>query len=82
MYSVVGGLQFNLRYDYLDLVDAGLTGGIQNGYYASLIWTPTDYTRLMFNYGRLEFDHAVHPTLAGAHSYSADVFGMRTQIDF
>lgn len=77
-----GALQFNLRYDYLDLVDAGLTGGIQNGYYASLIWTPTDYTRLMFNYGRLEFDHAVHPTLAGAHSYSADVFGMRTQIDF
>lgn len=77
-----GALQFNLRYDHLDLVDAGLTGGIQNGYYASLIWTPTDYTRLMFNYGRLEFDHAVHPTLAGAHSYSADVFGMRTQIDF
>jgi phosphate-selective porin OprO/OprP len=77
-----GALQLNLRYDYLDLVDAGVIGGIQNGYYASLIWTPTDYTRLMLNYGRLQYDQAIHPTTAGDRSYGVDAVGMRAQVDF
>lgn len=77
-----GALQLNLRYDYLDLVDAGLIGGTQNGYFASLIWTPTDYTRLMLNYGRLQYGQAIHPTSTGDRSYGVDVVGMRAQIDF
>ena len=77
-----GALQLNLRYDYLDLVDAGLIGGVQDGYYASLIWTPTDYTRLMLNFGRLQYSQAVHPTATGYRSYAVDTVGMRAQLDF
>lgn len=77
-----GALQLNLRYDYLDLVDAGVIGGTQNGYFASLIWTPTDYTRLLLNYGRLQYGQAVHPAAGGDRSYGADVVAVRAQVDF
>ena len=80
----MGALQLNLRYDYLDLndADAGIIGGQQNGYFASLIWVPTDYTRLTLNYGRLEYEDAVHAAAGGDRNYSVDVVGMRAQIDF
>ncbi len=80
----MGALQFNLRYDYLDLTDtdAGIIGGTQNGYFASLIWVPTDHTRLTVNYGRLEYDDAVYAAAGGDRNYSVDVVGMRAQIDF
>ena len=78
----MGAVQLNLRYDYLDLVDGPIVGGTQNGYYASLVWTPTDYTRLLLNYGRLDYDRAVYTLLDGSTSYSADVFGVRAQVDF
>ena len=77
-----GALQLNLRYDYLDLVDAGVIGGVQNGYLASLIWTPTDYTRLMLNYGRLQYDQAIYPTASGDRSYGVDAVAVRAQVDF
>ena len=77
-----GSLQFNLRYDFLDLNDAGILGGHQNGYFASLIWKPTDFTALMVNYGKLEYDDAVHPTASGDTSYGVDAFAVRAQIDF
>lgn len=76
-----GALQFNVRYDYLDLVDAGIVGGIQNSYQASLIWTPVNYVRFMLNYGRMEYDQAA--ILAGASDeYGVDVFGGRFQVSF
>lgn len=80
----MGALQINLRYDYLDLndADAGIIGGQQNGYFASLIWVPTDYTRLTLNYGRLDYDDAIYATAGGDRSYGVDVVGMRAQIDF
>ncbi len=80
----IGALQINARYDYLDLTDtgAGIIGGTQNGYFASLIWVPTDYTRLTFNYGRLEYDDAIYRAASGSRNYSVDVLGMRAQIDF
>ncbi|MFB0611314.1 porin [Aurantiacibacter poecillastricola] len=78
----MGALQVNLRYDYLDLNDAGIIGGKQNGYFASLVWVPTDYTRLLVNYGRLEYDDAAYPTTSGSTDYAVDVIGMRAQIDF
>ncbi|WP_338244654.1 porin [Aurantiacibacter hainanensis] len=80
----MGALQVNVRYDYLDLsdADAGIIGGEQNGYFASLVWVPTDYTRLTVNYGRLEYDDAVHAAANGSRDYSVDVLGMRAQIDF
>ncbi len=77
-----GSVQVNLRYDYLDLNDNGIVGGIQNGYLLSLIWKPTDYTALLANSGRLAYDDAVFSAAAGDTSYSVDAFGVRAQIDF
>lgn len=77
----IGALQFNVRYDYLDLVDAGIVGGTQNAYAASLIWTPTAYTRFMLDYSHVRYDDAV--IAAGANrDYSVNAFGVRAQVDF
>ncbi|MCB2068105.1 MAG: carbohydrate porin [Erythrobacter sp.] len=78
----MGAFQLNVRYDYLDLTDAGIVGGTQNGYQASLVWVPTDYTRLLLNYGRMEYDDAAYATASGSRNYSVDVLGLRAQIDF
>lgn len=78
----IGAIQLNLRYDYLDLTDAGITGGQQDGYQISLVWTPTDYTRFMANYGRLEYSDAALPAAGGDRSYAVDAFGVRAQFDF
>lgn len=76
-----GAVQVNLRYDYLDLVDAGIVGGVQNGYQAGLSWMPTDYTKLMLNYGYMHYSDAAVP--AGSdRDYAVDVVGARAQIDF
>jgi phosphate-selective porin OprO/OprP len=77
-----GAIQINLRYDYLDLADAGIAGGVQNGYHASLIWTPTSYTRLMLNYARSDYAGAIHPATGGDRDYAVDAIGVRAQIDF
>ncbi|MXP25036.1 hypothetical protein GRI39_03105 [Altererythrobacter indicus] len=76
-----GAVQANLRYDYLDLNEGTIQGGIQNAYAASLIWTPTEYTRLMLEYSHMEYDDM--PILAGTKSdYGVDSIGMRAQVDF
>lgn len=67
-----GALQFNVRYDYLDLNDGPIVGGKQNGYQASLIWTPIDYVRFMINYAKMDYSDAV--IAAGTdRDYSVDV---------
>ena len=78
----IGSIQLNARYDRLDLSDAGIVGGTQDGYFLSLVWKPTDYTMLLANYGKLDYSNAVHPTATGDMDYSADVIGVRAQIDF
>lgn len=78
----IGAVQLVVRYDHLDLNSGAIIGGKQNGYYASLVWVPTDYTRLMLNYGRLDYTDAVRALANGDTSYGADVMGMRAQIDF
>lgn len=78
----IGAVQVNLRYDYLDLNDAGIIGGTQNGVGVSVIWTPTDYTRFMVNYARIDYRNAVYPAAGGDTSYGVDAFGLRAQIDF
>lgn len=78
----MGAVQVNLRYDYLDLNDGGIIGGKQNGYGISVIWTPTDYTRFMMNYGKMSYDDAVYAAAGGDTSYSVDAFGVRAQVDF
>ncbi len=78
----IGAIQFNVRYDRLDLVDAGVIGGTQDGYMASLIWTPVDYVRFMLNYGHLEYGNALGIVGGAPNEYSVDVIGARAQISF
>lgn len=77
----LGALQFNVRYDWLDLIDAGIVGGNQQTAGVSLIWIPTDYVRFIAQYGHLWIKDS--PILAGGSpNYGADSFGLRAQFDF
>ncbi|MBY6217442.1 porin [Qipengyuania aquimaris] len=78
----IGSVQFNVRYDHLDLNDAGILGGVQNGYQASLIWKPASNTLFGINYGRMDYTDAVLPTASGDTDYGVDAFGIRAQVDF
>ena len=77
-----GAIQFNVRYDTLDLTDGAIRGGTQDGYSASLVWTPTDYTRFILNYGHMDYANAFIALPGGDRSYSADAVGVRGQFDF
>lgn len=77
-----GAWQINLRYDHLDLSDSGIVGGQQDAVLGSLIFTPTDYTRLMLNLGFIDYADAVVRTEAGEPIDSARFAAMRAQIDF
>jgi phosphate-selective porin OprO and OprP len=77
----LGALLLNGRYDYLDLNDAGVLGGQQSTYGASLIWIPMDYIRFIVNYGHVELRDAA--IAAGTdRNYGVDSFGVRGQLDF
>lgn len=76
-----GAVQINVRYDYLDLNSGDVKGGKQNGYLASIIWTPIEDLRLLINYARLDYSNAVI-AVSGARNYSVDVWGIRSQINF
>jgi phosphate-selective porin OprO/OprP len=78
----LGALQVNFRYDHLSLNDAGILGGRQQGYQASLIWIPQDYVRFLLNYARLRYDNAAVAAAGGDRDYSIDVIGARAQVDF
>jgi phosphate-selective porin OprO/OprP len=78
----IGAVQVIARYDYVDLIDAGIVGGTQRGYELALSWTPTAYTRFIANYGHMEYDRAATPAAGGDRSYGADAFGVRAQFDF
>ena len=77
-----GALQFNVRYDHLDLVDAGIIGGTQDGYMASLIWTPVNHIRFMVNYGHLSYGNALGIAAGAPNDYFVDVVGARAQVSF
>ncbi|MBE1525648.1 phosphate-selective porin OprO/OprP [Sphingopyxis sp. OAS728] len=78
----IGAVEINARYDHLDLNDAGIVGGKQKTALIGLVWAPIDYIRIIANYGKLWIDDARIPTLTGDRSYTADTFGLRTQMDF
>ena len=77
-----GAVQVNARYDFLDLNDAGVVGGKQDGYELGLVWTATDYTRFQLSYGHLVYSDAVLPAAGGDRNYSVDALGGRVQLDF
>lgn len=78
----IGAIQLNLRYDRLDLTDGTIVGGTQDGLLASLIWTPTDFTRFMLGYAHLMYSDAFYAAAGGDRDYSVDSLGVRAQIDF
>jgi phosphate-selective porin OprO/OprP len=77
----IGAIQLNARYDVLDLIDGPIVGGRQQVAGLSAIWIPTEYIRVLVNYGHLWIDDAAVP--AGTdRDYQADTVGMRAQFDF
>lgn len=77
----VGALQLNLRYDYLNLNSAAVIGGVQNGYLASLIWTPAENFRLIGQYAKLDYS-AADILVSGRRAYGVNVLAVRGQISF
>jgi phosphate-selective porin OprO and OprP len=77
----LGAVQINLRYDYLDLNSGAIIGGRQNGYLASLIWTPAENFRLMGQYTKLKYTDAAI-AVGGNRAYNIDVLGVRGQMSF
>jgi len=77
----LGAWQINVRYDRLDLVDAGFVGGTQDAYQASLIWTPIDYVRFLLSYSKIDYSNAAI-LAAGSGDYNVDVVAGRFQISF
>lgn len=78
----IGAIQANIRYDRLDLIDGPIIGGTQDGYEASLIWTPVDYVRFLMTYGHLVYRDAILPGTNGNRDYAVDEIGARAQIAF
>jgi len=72
-----GALELSARYDRLDLTDAGIGGGVQDGYGAALTWMPTAYIRFLVNYM-----HLVYDIPSQQPRFDAEVVGLRTQVDF
>lgn len=77
----LGAVQLNLRYDWLDLNDAGIVGGSQRTAGVALIWIPIEYVRFVANYGHIWVRDSAE-SIAGDRDYSADAFGLRAQLDF
>ncbi|MEO9601129.1 porin [Parasphingorhabdus sp.] len=77
----MGAWQVNARYDHLDLSDAGIVGGTQDSYQASLIWTPINYVRFMLSYAKMDYNNAAI-LAAGDSDYSVDTFAGRFQLSF
>ncbi|MDR6834968.1 MULTISPECIES: porin [unclassified Sphingopyxis] len=78
----IGAIEINARYDHLDLNDGPIVGGRQQAALIGLVWAPIDYIRITANYGKLWIDDARVATATGDRDYTADTFGLRTQIDF
>ncbi|RXR31180.1 hypothetical protein EQG66_01810 [Sphingobium fluviale] len=79
----IGAVQVNARYDRLDLSDGAVIGGVQDGYMASLIWTPVDHIRFMLNYAHMDYTNAtVVNAINGDRSYGVDTLAARAQLSF
>ena len=77
-----GSFGANIRWDYLDLNDAGIVGGKQNAFQLSLNWKPIDYVLFGLNFAHILYDDAAIVLPDGDRNYSVDVVGLRSQIDF
>jgi phosphate-selective porin OprO/OprP len=71
-----GAWELAVRWSYVDLNDNNIQGGQLNDATLGLNWYLNPYLKIQFNYIRAMLDH---PTL-GANA--ADIFALRTQVDF
>ncbi|RMD91191.1 MAG: hypothetical protein D6807_00170 [Alphaproteobacteria bacterium] len=79
-----GAWQLALRYDRIDLSDAGILAGEQESVIAGVNWYLNRHTRVMFNYAHADITKAFAPTAKGdlRGKNNADSFGMRAQVDW
>ncbi|MGI8705391.1 MAG: OprO/OprP family phosphate-selective porin [Sphingomicrobium sp.] len=77
-----GSLGANVRWDYLNLNDAGILGGKQNAFQLSLNWKPIDYVLFGLNAAHILYDEAAIALPNGDRNYSVNVIGLRSQVDF
>lgn len=77
-----GSLGANVRWDYLNLNDAGILGGKQNAFQLSLNWKPIDYVMFGLNAAHVLYDDAAIALPNGDRNYSVNVIGLRSQVDF
>lgn len=81
-----GAWQLALRYDYLDLTDSNVLGGVQNSWTAGLNWHWTPYSKLQMNlvYGSIEDRRPVFDPVLARNFDGGDfwILGTRYQIDF
>lgn len=78
-----GAIQIALRYDYLDLVDNGIMGGIQKTVVIGLNWWMGKNVKLVFNYSHSDIAQAFLVAANGADGANkVNAFGVRTQIDW
>lgn len=77
----IGSIQVNLRYDWLDLNDRDIRGGTQDGYIASIVWSPIQYLRFNLNYAMLQYTGAT-ALPSGDRNYDANVLATRFELDF
>jgi len=74
-----GAWQVGLRYDYLDLNDQTLNGGILHNYTVGLNWFLNPNTKIQFNYMATDRDAALAGTLGDGWIHG---WGMRVAHDF
>jgi phosphate-selective porin OprO/OprP len=73
----IGAIAIGARYEYLDLTDGIVDGGMQSGFTLQGTWQPVNFLKFQLDYSRLDIDRPSSP-LSG----TADVITMRSQIEW
>ncbi len=79
----LGAFQIATRWDQVELNDsgAGVFGGKQRAILVGMTWIPMDYVRFLANYSNVKITGGpVNP--APGSSFTADVLGLRAQVDW
>ena len=78
-----GAWQVGLRYNYLNLNDKGINGGVLNDITVGLNWFLNPNTKLQFNYSVTDRHSPASPGMPiGQSDGTIQGFGMRLAMDF
>lgn len=78
-----GAVQVAARYDFIDLVDNGIFGGIQKTVVVGVNWWWARHIKVAFNYSHSTISQAFLVAANGGDGANkVDAFGIRTQIDW